>query len=112
MPDLHNLAMVPGTPGYNARIPKPACFRCGEDHHPNVDYGHPWEAEPVHDEPVSASAIMRRPPSDVLAAEPPRLRLLQRLRSGWRSMSGVGTPTLSPSSQPRLGVNQDLQGPA
>jgi hypothetical protein len=70
MPDLHNLAMVPGTPGYNARIPKPACFTCGEDHHPNVDYGHPWAAEPVHDEPVSASAIMRRPPPDVPVAEP------------------------------------------
>ena len=52
-PDLHSLAMVPGTPGYNSRIPKPPCYRCGEDHHPNTDYGHPWEGEPVHDEPVT-----------------------------------------------------------
>jgi len=70
VPDLHNLAMVPGTPGYNSRIPKPPCYRCGEDHHPNMDYGHPWEAEPVHDEPVSASAIMRRPALDAGAVIP------------------------------------------
>jgi hypothetical protein len=62
--DLHNLAMVPGSAAYRARIPKPPCFRCGEDHHPGLDYGHEWEAEPVHaihDEPVSATAISRRP---------------------------------------------------
>jgi hypothetical protein len=64
-PDLHSLAMVPGTPGYNARIPKPPCYTCGEDHHANMTYNHAWEPEPVHDEPVSASAIMRRPVPDV-----------------------------------------------
>lgn len=64
-PDLHSLAMVPGTPGYNARIPKPPCYTCGEDHHANMSYNHAWEPEPVHDEPVAAAAIMRRPVPDV-----------------------------------------------
>lgn len=55
--------MVPGTPGYTARIPRPPCYQCGDDHVPNMQYSHEWMAEPVqvHDEPVSASAIMRRP---------------------------------------------------
>lgn len=53
--------MVPGTPGYSARIPRPPCYQCGEDHVPNMHYNHDWQAEPVHDEPVSASAVMRRP---------------------------------------------------
>jgi hypothetical protein len=69
-PDLHSLAMVPGTPGYNARIPKPPCYMCGEDHHANMTYNHAWEPEPVHDEPVSASAIMRRPALDVVEPAP------------------------------------------
>jgi hypothetical protein len=54
--DLHDLAMVPGSPGYNARIPKPPCVRCGEDHFPGREYDHEWQAElVVHDEPVSAT---------------------------------------------------------
>jgi hypothetical protein len=67
-PDLHSLAMVPGTPGYNARIPKPPCYQCGEDHLPNHEYGHAWRSEPIHDEPVSATAIMHRTAPDVLVA--------------------------------------------
>jgi hypothetical protein len=61
--ELHDLAMVPGSPGYNARIPRPACTLCGDDHFPNREYDHAWTAEPVavHDEPVSASSIVRRP---------------------------------------------------
>jgi len=54
--------MVPGSPGYNARIPKPPCYRCGEDHVPGRDYGHDWEPEPrqVHDEPVAAGPSFSR----------------------------------------------------
>ena len=59
--DLHNLAMVPGTPGYNSRIPLPPCASCGEDHVPTHNYGHPWMAQEFHDEPVSAGAVSRRP---------------------------------------------------
>ena len=61
--DLHNLAMVPGSPAYNQRIPKPPCWQCGEDHFPGRSYDHAWMAEPVqiHDEPVAASAVVRRP---------------------------------------------------
>jgi len=61
--DLHNLAMVPGSPAYNQRIPKPPCWQCGEDHFPGRSYDHTWMAEPVqvHDEPVAASAVVRRP---------------------------------------------------
>jgi hypothetical protein len=69
-PDLHSLAMVPGTPGYTERIPRPPCYKCGEDHLPNHDYGHAWQSEPIHDEPVTASAIMRRPaPEDSIAQQ-------------------------------------------
>jgi len=67
--NLHSLAMIPGTPGYNSRIPKPPCYRCGEDHMPGHDYGHPWEDQPVHDEPVSATAIMTRPAPSVHGPE-------------------------------------------
>src|SRR5215468_4722150 len=59
--ELHDLAMVLGSPGYNARIPKPACAACGDDHFPGREYDHLWTAEPVHDEPVSAASIVRRP---------------------------------------------------
>lgn len=61
--DLHSLAMSPDSPSYRARIPPPPCSRCGEDHFPGRQYDHPWtqEAEPVHDEPVAASAVLRRP---------------------------------------------------
>lgn len=59
--DLHSLAMVPGTPGYNSRIPLPPCAQCGEDHVPTHDYGHPWMAQQFHDEPVSAGPVSRRP---------------------------------------------------
>lgn len=60
--DLHSLAMTPGTPGYRSRIPPPPCWQCGEDHVPNHDYGHAWMPEPqVHDEPVSAGPVSRRP---------------------------------------------------
>jgi hypothetical protein len=81
--DLHSLAVVPGTPGYNSRIPKPPCYQCGDDHHPGVDYGHDWMPEPVtvvHDEPVSATA-MRRPqvydpqPVQATVAEIPQQRV-------------------------------------
>jgi len=60
--ELHGLAMVPGQPGYNERIPKPPCFQCGEDHWPNQSYDHPWTPEPapIHDEPVQASPSFRR----------------------------------------------------
>jgi len=60
---LRDLAMTPGTPGYNSRIPKPVCHACGEDHWPNREYDHPWTPEPVaiHDEPVSATSVVRRP---------------------------------------------------
>jgi hypothetical protein len=60
--DLHSLAMVPGSPEYRSRIPDPPCTRCGEDHFPGRAYDHPWTGEPaqVHDEPVAASAVMRR----------------------------------------------------
>lgn len=63
--DLHDLAMVPGSPAYNARIPRPPCYACGEDHFPGREYNHPWIEGPsqVHDEPVSASAVLRRPPT-------------------------------------------------
>jgi hypothetical protein len=60
-PDLHSLAMVPGTPGYNSRIPLPPCAQCGEDHVPTHNYGHPWMAQQFHDEPVSAGSVSRRP---------------------------------------------------
>lgn len=61
--ELHGLAMVPGSPSYNARIPKPPCYGCGEDHFPGRTYDHEWVPEPaqVHDEPVSASPSFRRP---------------------------------------------------
>jgi hypothetical protein len=75
--DLHSLAMVPGSPGYTARIPRPPCHRCGEDHFPGREYDHPWTQEPVtvHDEPVSATSIVRRP--QIIDAEPaaPTVRL-------------------------------------
>ena len=60
--DLHDLAMVPGSPSYRARIPPPPCFQCGEDHVPGQAYDHQWMAEPpqVHDEPVAAAAVLRR----------------------------------------------------
>lgn len=63
--DLHDLAMVPGSAAYRARIPKPPCFQCGEDHVAGQAYDHEWMADPppVHDEPVAASAILRRGPS-------------------------------------------------
>jgi hypothetical protein len=66
--DLHDLAMVPGSPAYRARIPKPPCWQCGEDHFAGRSYDHDWQPEPVsvHDEPVSAAAITRRP---VMVAE-------------------------------------------
>jgi len=47
--DLHNLAMVPGSPAYNQRIPKPPCWQCGEDHFPGRSYDHAWMAEPDGD---------------------------------------------------------------
>ena len=61
--DLHDLAMQPGSPSYRARIPRPPCYSCGEDHFPGRPYDHEWMAEPVqvHDEPVAASAVVRRP---------------------------------------------------
>jgi hypothetical protein len=61
--ELHELAMNPGSPGYRARIPPPPCYACGEDHFPTRTYDHAWQPEPlpIHDEPVSASAIVRRP---------------------------------------------------
>jgi len=61
--DLHDLAMTPGSAAYRARIPKPPCYRCGEDHFPGRSYDHEWVAEPVpvHDEPVAATAVVRRP---------------------------------------------------
>lgn len=80
--DLHSLAMIPGTPGYNARIPRPPCYRCGEDHVPGLAYDHDWSGEPpaVHDEPVSATAMRRSVPVfDVMPApshpEPPNQRV-------------------------------------
>jgi hypothetical protein len=62
--DLHQLAMVPGSAAYRARIPRPPCYQCGEDHYPMREYSHDWTPEPppIHDEPVSAAAISRRPP--------------------------------------------------
>jgi hypothetical protein len=60
--DLHDLAMVPGSPAYRARIPRPPCAFCGEDHFPGRSYDHEWR-DAVHDEPVAATAVMRRPPS-------------------------------------------------
>jgi hypothetical protein len=61
--DLHDLAMVPGSAAYRARIPKPPCYQCGEDHFPGRPYDHEWTPEPppIHDEPVSATAVMHRP---------------------------------------------------
>lgn len=61
--ELHSLAMVPGSPSYNARIPKPPCYACGEDHFPTRSYDHEWTPEPAqfHDEPVSANPSFRRP---------------------------------------------------
>jgi len=61
--DLHDLAMTPGSPAYRARIPRPPCYQCSEDHFPGRSYDHEWMAEPVavHDEPVAASAVVRRP---------------------------------------------------
>lgn len=65
--DLHDLAMVPGSPAYRARIPRPPCWQCNEDHFPGRAYDHEWQPEPlaVHDEPVSATAINRRPAIDI-----------------------------------------------
>jgi hypothetical protein len=65
---LHDLAMTPGTPGYSARIPKPPCYQCGEDHFSGRPYDHSWMSEPapIHDEPVSATAIIRRPEQTVV----------------------------------------------
>lgn len=59
--DLHDLAMVPGSAAYRARIPKPPCVQCGEDHFPGRSYDHEWR-DAVHDEPVAATAVTRRPP--------------------------------------------------
>lgn len=75
--DLHSLAMVPGTPGYNSRIPLPPCAACGEDHVPNHEYGHPWMAQQFHDEPVSAGPVSRRPQIVERAAQeaPAQLRV-------------------------------------
>ena len=68
--DLHGLAMNPGSPSYRERIPKPPCHKCGEDHFPGREYDHPWTPEPVavHDEPVSATSMVRRP--QVIDVEP------------------------------------------
>jgi hypothetical protein len=54
--------MVPGSPAYTSRIPRPPCFQCGEDHFPNREYTHEWQPEPapIHDEPVAASPAFRR----------------------------------------------------
>lgn len=73
--ELHGLAMVPGQPGYNERIPKPPCYKCGEDHWPNQPYDHPWEPEPahIHDEPVQASPSFRQRTEVIEVA--PALRL-------------------------------------
>src|SRR5215831_17938269 len=61
--ELHDLAMVPGSAAYRARIPRPPCYQCGEDHFAGRAYSHEWTPEPpaIHDEPVSATAITRRP---------------------------------------------------
>ena len=71
--DLHGLAMDPSSPNYRSRIPPPPCIRCGEDHFPGRSYDHPWTAEvvEVHDEPVAASAVLRRstPPVPTYDAE-------------------------------------------
>jgi len=84
--DLHSLAMIPGTPGYNARIPRPPCYRCGEDHVPGLAYDHDWSAEPpaVHDEPVSATAIRRPAPVtyDVEAHDTTRIAETPQQRVG------------------------------
>jgi hypothetical protein len=75
--ELHDLAMVPGSPGYTARIPRPPCHACGEDHFPGREYDHPWTPEPVaiHDEPVSASSIVRRPQIVDAEAQPVPFRV-------------------------------------
>ena len=75
--DLHNLAMVPGSPAYNQRIPKPPCWQCGEDHFPGRSYDHPWtaEIEQVHDEPVSATSVIRRPQTIDVQAPPVPFRV-------------------------------------
>lgn len=78
--DLHDLAMVPGSAAYKARIPPPPCFQCGEDHVPGQSYNHSWTPEPpplaqVHDEPVSASAVIRRAPVLEVESAPRRVAL-------------------------------------
>jgi hypothetical protein len=74
--DLHDLAMVPGSPGYNARIPKPPCIRCGEDHFPGREYDHEWTADApmVHDEPVAAT-VRRVTPTVVEVAPAAQFRV-------------------------------------
>lgn len=72
--DLHGLAMQPGTPGYNSRIPKPPCVACGEDHFPNRTYDHEWIGEMVHDEPVSAT-VRRVTPTVVEVASGSQFRV-------------------------------------
>src|SRR5215471_175581 len=71
--DLHDLAMTPGSPAYRARIPRPPCHHCGEDHFPGSSYDHELMSEPVavHDEPVAATAVVRRP--QVIDMPPPVL---------------------------------------
>jgi len=65
--------MDPSSPSYRARIPPPPCYACGEDHVPGGRYDHPWTPDPpqVHDEPVAASAVLRRstPPMPTYDAE-------------------------------------------
>lgn len=76
--DLHDLAMVPGSAAYRARIPRPPCFQCAEDHVAGQAYDHDWmpEPQPVHDEPVAASAVLRRSPStQVVEVAQPNQRL-------------------------------------
>lgn len=72
--DLHDLAMVPGSAAYRARIPRPPCFQCAEDHVAGQAYDHDWmpEPQPVHDEPVAASAVLRRtqPSAQVIEVAP------------------------------------------
>lgn len=72
--DLHGLAMVPGSAGYNSRIPKPPCVACGEDHFPGRGYDHEWIGEMVHDEPVSAT-VRRVTPTVVEVASASQFRV-------------------------------------
>jgi len=43
---VDDLATTPASPGYRSKMPPPPCFKCGEDHHPNKRYDHPYMQEP------------------------------------------------------------------